>query len=208
MFSAVFDWLDGKIARISHSISRFGVEYDSLSDLVAFGIAPAIAVYVWALTPFGRVGWLTSFLFVACAALRLARFNVHTNIVGTKYFEGIPTPAAGGLIATAIIIFDYLGWNETSKHFPILLIIFILSFLMVSKVRYQSMKQLELTGKISFQLMVITLCIIILVAAEPQITLFVLFSLYALSGPVITFKGKLETLKKASLRKKEKDIKV
>ncbi|MBW1679118.1 MAG: CDP-diacylglycerol--serine O-phosphatidyltransferase [Deltaproteobacteria bacterium] len=200
MLAGVFDWLDGKIARLSHSISRFGMEYDSLSDLIAFGIAPALMIYTWALIPFGRIGWLASFLYVACAALRLARFNVQSNTIETKYFQGMPTPAAGGLIATTIILSDYLGWNEASKHFPILLMTFFLSIMMVSKVRYQSLKQLELSGKISFQLLVITLCIIIIVAAEPQITLFALFSLYAFSGPFIALKDKLGTIRKEALQ--------
>jgi len=207
MFSAAFDWLDGKIARLSNSISRFGMEYDSLSDLIAFGIAPAITVYIWALIPFGRIGWLASFLYVACAALRLARFNIQSNIITSRYFEGMPTPAAGGLIATTIIITDYLGWNEPSKHFPVLLMTFFISFMMVSKIRYQSLKQLELTGKISFQLLVISLCIIILIAAEPQITLFALFSLYAFSGPFIALRSKFRTIKREALRKEELNIK-
>jgi CDP-diacylglycerol--serine O-phosphatidyltransferase len=201
--SAVFDWLDGKIARLSHTMSRFGMEYDSLSDLIAFGAAPALMVYMWALVPFGRIGWLASFLFVACAALRLARFNIHTNIVETSYFEGMPTPAAGGLMATTIIVSDYLGWAAVSKHFSILLMTFFLAVMMVSKVRYQSLKKLELRGRISFQLMVITLCAIILIAAEPQITLFVLASLYAVSGPILGLKGKLAAMKKRAVEKKE-----
>jgi len=203
LFSVVFDWLDGKIARLSNSISRFGMEYDSLSDLIAFGAAPAIMVYTWTLIPFGRIGWLASFLFVACAALRLARFNIHSNTVETSYFEGMPTPAAGGLMATTIIFSDYLGWAAISKHFFILLMTFFLAVMMVSKVRYQSLKKLELRGKISFQLMVITLCVIILIAAEPQITLFALAFLYSVSGPVLALKGKLAAMKRGAAQKKE-----
>jgi len=201
--SAVFDWLDGKIARLSHSMSRFGMEYDSLSDLMAFGTAPALMIYMWALIPFGRIGWLASFLFVACAALRLARFNIYSSTVATGSFEGMPTPAAGGLVATTIIVSDYLGWSTVSKHFSILFMTFFLAVMMVSKVRYQSLKSLELKGKISFQLMVITLCVIILIAAEPQITLFVLALLYAVSGPVVALKGKLAAMRRAVVHKKE-----
>jgi CDP-diacylglycerol--serine O-phosphatidyltransferase len=205
--SAVFDWLDGKIARLSHTMSRFGMEYDSLSDLIAFGAAPALMVYMWALVPFGRIGWLASFLFVACAALRLARFNIHSNTIETSYFEGMPTPAAGGLMATTIIVSDYLGWAAISKHFSILLMTFFLAVMMVSRVRYQSLKKLELRGKISFQLMVITLCAIILIAAEPQITLFALAVLYAVSGPILTLRQKLAAMKRRTVQKK-KEVKV
>jgi CDP-diacylglycerol--serine O-phosphatidyltransferase len=179
------------------------MEYDSLSDLIAFGMAPALMMYLWALIPFGRVGWLAAFLFVACAALRLARFNIDSGSVATSSFEGMPTPAAGGLMATTIIVSDYLGWSAISRHFSILLMTFFLAVMMVSKIRYQSLKQLELKERISFQLMVITLCIIILIAAEPQITLFVLALLYAVSGPIGAVKGKLAAMRRAAIQKKE-----
>ncbi|MFH0813224.1 MAG: CDP-diacylglycerol--serine O-phosphatidyltransferase [Pseudomonadota bacterium] len=204
--SAIFDWLDGKIARLSRTISRFGVEYDSLSDVIAFGIAPGVMVYTWALIPFGRTGWLASFLYVACAALRLARFNVQSGTVETRYFQGMPTPAAGGLLATTIILSAYLGWIEINKHIPILMMTFFISFMMVSKVRYPSFKQLELSEKTSFQLLVIMLGILIIIAAEPQITLFVFFSLYACSGPTIALKERLGTLRNRTLVKEE-DVK-
>lgn len=202
LLSAVFDWLDGKIARISHSISQFGMEYDSLSDLIAFGVAPGVMIYTWALTPFGRIGWLASFLYVACTALRLARFNVHSSTMEIRYFQGMPSPAAGGLIATTIIISHHLGWDETIKHLSILLLTFYLSFMMVSKIRYQSLKQ-ELKGRIPFQILVTILCVLIIIVAEPYITLFVLFFLYAFSGPVLALKDKVVAMRKVALQKKE-----
>ena len=101
--SGAFDWLDGRIARMSNTMSRFGEEYDSLADLISFGVAPGVLIYTWALIPFGRVGWLAAFLYVACAALRLARFNVDSGRVGLKYFEGMPTPGAGGMIAATVL---------------------------------------------------------------------------------------------------------
>ena len=207
LFSAVFDWLDGKIARISNSISQFGVEYDSLSDLIAFGLAPGLLIYTWALTPFGRVGWLAAFLYVACAALRLARFNVASSTMETKYFHGLPSPGAGGMIATTVIIAYHLGWVDSSKHITILLLTFFLSFMMVSKVRYQSLKKLELTGTMPFQILVITLCVIVIIAAEPQFTLFTIFFLYAFSGPVLAIQRKLIALRKGVPEKKEEDVK-
>lgn len=207
LFSTVFDWLDGKIARISRSMSQFGVEYDSLSDLIAFGVAPGLLVYTWALTPFGRVGWLAAFLFVACAALRLARFNVNTSNTELKYFQGLPSPGAGGMIAITIILAYHLGWVDTSKHIPILLLTFFLSFMMVSKIRYQSLKKLEFTGTIPFQILVVTLCVIIIIAAEPQFTLFTIFFLYVFSGPVLALKRKFLAIRKDVPEKKEVDAK-
>jgi len=208
LFSAGFDWLDGKIARLSNSMSQFGMEYDSLSDLIAFGLAPGLLIYTWALTPFGRIGWLAAFLYVACAALRLARFNVNFGSVETRYFQGLPSPGAGVMIATTIIIAYHAGWVDSSKHFTILLLTFFLSFMMVSKIRYHSLKKLELTSTIPFQILVITLCVIILVAAEPQITLFVIFFLYVFSGPVLALFGKLVSFWKSAREKKTRELKV
>jgi CDP-diacylglycerol--serine O-phosphatidyltransferase len=208
LFSAVFDWLDGKIARLSNSMSQFGVEYDSLSDLIAFGLAPGLLIYTWALTPFGRVGWLAAFLYVACTALRLARFNVNSSSLETRYFQGLPSPGAGVMIATSIIIAYHAGWVDSSKHITILLLTFFLSFMMVSKIRYHSLKKLELTGTIPFKILVITLCVIILIAAEPQITLFVLFFLYAFSGPALALLRKLVSLWRKAREKKASDVKV
>ncbi len=189
-------------------MSQFGVEYDSLSDLIAFGLAPGLLIYTWALTPFGRVGWLAAFLYVACAALRLARFNVNSSSLETRYFQGLPSPGAGAMIATTIILAYHAGWVDPSKHITILLLTFFLSFMMVSKIRYHSLKKLELTGMIPFQLLVITLCVIVLIAAEPQITLFVIFSLFAFSGPVLASLRKLGGLWKKSREKKASDVKV
>src|ERR1700733_9449296 len=100
--AAVFDTLDGRVARMTHATSKFGMEYDSLSDLVSFGVAPAILLYLWALKPFDRIGWLASFMYMACGALRLARFNVQAQSVEKKYFQGLPIPMAAGIVATSV----------------------------------------------------------------------------------------------------------
>jgi len=207
--SAIFDWLDGKVARASHTNSHFGEEYDSLSDLIAFGVGPAVMIYAWALIPFGRIGWLAAFLYVACAALRLARFNVNAGSVEMKYFQGMPTPAAAGILATIILITDHLELNESFKHFPVLFLTFILSFLMVSKIRYYGLKQLRLSGKKSFQSLVITTGMIIVFAAEPQVTLFIIGLLYLLSGPIGALNKKIKDFRKEIIAKKEeKNIEV
>jgi CDP-diacylglycerol---serine O-phosphatidyltransferase len=206
LFSAVFDWLDGKIARLSNSMSQFGVEYDSLSDVIAFGMAPALLIYTWALTPFGRVGWLAAFLFVACAALRLARFNVNMGNSASKSFQGLPSPGAGGMVALTVIFAYPFGWVGASKHITILLLTFFLSFMMVSKIPYQSLKKFEFTGAIPFKILVITLCVIIVIAAEPHATLFTIFSLYVFYGPLLALKRKFLSIKKEVPEKKESDI--
>ncbi|MCX8012214.1 MAG: CDP-diacylglycerol--serine O-phosphatidyltransferase [Desulfobacterota bacterium] len=206
LFSAVFDWLDGKIARASRAISQFGVEYDSLSDLIAFGLAPGLLIYTWGLIPFGRAGWLAAFLYVACTALRLARFNVNALNLETRYFQGLPSPAAGGMIATMVIIAYRLGWVDTSKHLLVLVLTFFLSFMMVSKIRYWSLKKLEVSGIIPFQISVIVLCVIIIIAAEPHFTLFTIFFLYVFSGPVLALEKKLVLLKKKRVERKQEDL--
>ncbi|NVM22766.1 MAG: CDP-diacylglycerol--serine O-phosphatidyltransferase, partial [Desulfobacterales bacterium] len=104
MVAAVFDLLDGKIARFTHAVSKFGVEYDSLCDAISFGVAPGILVYLWALQPFGRLGWLAALLFVACGTLRLARFNTQIDIVSSEYFNGLPIPAAAFMISATVLL--------------------------------------------------------------------------------------------------------
>ena len=111
--AAIFDLLDGRLARLTHATSKFGAEYDSLCDLVSFGVAPAILMYQWALNPFGRFGMMASFLFAACGALRLARFNVQVGVVEKNYFQGLPIPMAAGIVASSYIAFDDLGWSPT-----------------------------------------------------------------------------------------------
>src|ERR1700743_2127063 len=108
--ASVFDMLDGRIARLAKATSQFGVEYDSLSDLISFGMAPAVLFYVWALQPFERIGWLAAVLYLICGALRLARFNVTTAKLSGKYFQGLPIPMAAGMIATFIIFNQTLNW--------------------------------------------------------------------------------------------------
>lgn len=191
ILAGIFDWLDGRVARMSNAMSRFGVEYDSLTDFMSFGVAPGIMIYTWTLMPFGRVGWLAAFLYVACAALRLARFNIDSSRVGLKYFEGLPTPGAAGLVAATVILATHVGWDPALKHIPILMMTFYLSFMMVSKVHFFSLKLIRLKGLSSFYSLVAMLCIIVIIAAEPQISLFVIGLAYALSGPLGMIKHRL-----------------
>ncbi len=186
LVSAILDSLDGKVARLTGTTSRFGVEFDSLADVVAFGVTPGALVYAWALRPFDKLGWLAAFLYVACAALRLARFNVQISTVDSKRFNGLPTPAAACCIATTILIFAHFEVDEPSRHVPLLIMVFSLAFLMVSGFKYNSFKDAELYRRQPFYTLVLFVLLLVIVAYEPQIMLFTIFLLYALSGPAGT----------------------
>jgi len=180
----VFDGVDGKVARLTKTTSRFGVEYDSLSDLVAFGMAPAILVFSWALRPYGKWGWLAAFLYVACGALRLARFNVQVDTMEPRHFRGLPIPAAAGLIATTFLLFRRLGIDGGGpQNLFLLLMTLLLAFLMVSNIKYPSFKNLELLKRKPFNTLVAMILTIVLVVAQPEIMLFTFVCLYLVAGP-------------------------
>ncbi len=181
--AGVFDGLDGRVARLTKTTSTFGMEYDSLSDLVSFGVAPALLSYLWALEPYGRYGWLAAFLYVATTALRLARFNSLALEKAPQHFTGLPCPAAAGMIATTVLFSRFLGAPETVKHVSILILVYLLSYLMVSNFRYMSFKHPAAKRKKTFHVTVTMVLLVILVAAEPQVTLFVIGAIYVLSGP-------------------------
>jgi CDP-diacylglycerol--serine O-phosphatidyltransferase len=183
LLACVFDILDGKVARLSGATSKFGVQYDSLADLVSFGIAPAMLAFSWALRPYGKFGWLAAFVFVACGALRLARFNVQSSSGEVKYFKGLPIPAAASMVALTILL--YLRLIETGwvKDIIILVMIWVLAFLMVSNIRYFSFKELDLSKRKPFNLFILIILTMIVIVMEPVIVLsgFILF--YVFSGP-------------------------
>jgi len=140
MLSAILDGLDGKVARLTGTTSKFGMELDSLADVVAFGVAPGVLMYTWALKPYGKLGWLAAFLYVVCGALRLARFNVQVETVESKRFVGMPIPAAASIVATCVLLFFELGGTGTIKKVSVLMLVFLLAFLMVSNIKYFSLK--------------------------------------------------------------------
>ena len=186
--AAVFDLLDGRVARMTHSTSKFGAEYDSLCDLVSFGVAPGVLLYLWALQPFGRLGWLVSFLFTACGALRLARFNVQANIVEKAYFQGLPIPMAAGIVASSVLAWNDLGWDP-QQSVLLLSMTIILAFVMVSTFRYRSFKDLDLRERLPFWYLVLGVGAFIVIAIRPEVMLFVLFMTYALFGAVFGVLG-------------------
>ena len=184
LVALVFDALDGRIARMTKTSSQFGVEYDSLSDVIAFGVAPGVLAYRWALELWGVWGWLAASLYVICGALRLARFNVQVDTADKKNFVGLPIPAAAAVIATTILMYFFLGGEgATNKHITLLLLIYILAGLMVSNIPYYSFKELHLGNRQPFWTLLVGIILLQLTIAEPQIMLFSVFSLYALSGP-------------------------
>lgn len=182
LVSAVFDGLDGRVARMTGTSSLFGKEYDSLCDLVAFGVAPAIIVYLWTLVNYGRYGWLAAFLFVATTALRLARFNVQ-DTSDNKDFVGLPCPAAAGTIATTILFCGFMKISAESMGLYMLALVYGLSYLMVSSVPYLSFKKPEISRTRKFQVLVGMVLLIMVIASQPEVTLFVMAVLYMISGP-------------------------
>ncbi len=184
LMAMIFDILDGRVARLTGTTSRFGLEYDSLCDLVSFGVAPAILVFTFALKPYGRYGWLAAFIYVATTALRLARFNVQ-SLSDRAFFSGLPSPAAAGIMASMVLFIRWLGLEPPVKHVTILILVYIVSYLMVSGIPYFSFKKLQFAERHPFYSLVGFVLLLTVVAAEPPLTLFVLFSLYALSGPLL-----------------------
>jgi CDP-diacylglycerol--serine O-phosphatidyltransferase len=185
MVALIFDMLDGKSARWTNSTSQFGVEYDSLADLVAFGVAPGLLMYGWALSVYDMLGPAVMFAFVACGALRLARFNVMTATSESKYFTGLPIPAAASVVAT-LVIFDreVAQFGLVEKPVMVLVLTLALAFLMVSTIKYRSFKDLKFSGRAHFDNLVLAILVLMLVISWPQVMLFVLFACYAVSGPV------------------------
>jgi CDP-diacylglycerol--serine O-phosphatidyltransferase len=189
--ASVFDMLDGRIARLAKATSQFGVEYDSLSDLISFGMAPAILLYLWALEPFGRLGWAAAFLFMACGALRLARFNVTSGSLPKNFFQGLPIPMAAGIVSTFIIFCQALDFGPL--RYTTLLLSFGLASLMVSTIKFPSFKELNWKSRASFGYLMVGVLAMILIAAKPEVTLFLLLSAYVVLSLVwnvwVLFKG-------------------
>ena len=189
LFSCVFDGLDGKVARLTHSASDFGVQFDSLADLVAFGVSPAIMVYLWHTQAFGRLGLVSSFLLIACGALRLARFNVQVNVISKKFFVGLPIPASACTLACLVLFAPYLPESLQTSVLPAfcLGLTIVLALLMVSNVRYFSFKDFEVVRAHRFSATVTAIMIFVLIASEPKLLGFISFLGYMISGPAYTF---------------------
>ncbi|WP_035104252.1 CDP-diacylglycerol--serine O-phosphatidyltransferase [Desulfohalovibrio reitneri] len=186
--SFVLDGLDGKIARLTKTTSEFGVQLDSLADLVAFGVSPSLLLYLWKLQEYGRLGLAAAFLFTACAALRLARFNIQTKTSGKLLFTGLPTPAAGCTVAALVLFEQNLPGEAGAVLGPVgLVLAYGLSFLMVSRVRYFSFKEYGWLRAHALSALVAAVLLFVVVASQPTLLLFPLLGAYVLSGPIYTF---------------------
>jgi len=185
LVAMIFDVLDGKSARLTNSTSHFGLEYDSLSDVVSFGVAPGLLLYSWALSGQGTFGIAVMFAYVAMGAVRLARFNATAMLSDGKYFIGLAIPAAAGVVASMVIFDHYIvRVGAEVKPIAVLIITLVLSFLMVSRIKYRSFKDLKFRGGQHITYLVWGILGLVLVAAWPQVMLFVMFVGYALLGPV------------------------
>lgn len=194
LISAVLDSLDGAVARMTNTTSEFGVQLDSLVDLVAFGVAPAVLAYTWALKPFGHWGWPVAFLFVACGAFRLARFNIQTKKIDHRYFVGLPIPGAAAALASLVIFMgdqsaftlfhrEILSSEATATLMYIYII--MLALLMVSKLRYRSLKGVDLTQRRrAFAMLIAFSLALSFLAYRPKLVVFLIFFFYALHGPI------------------------
>jgi CDP-diacylglycerol---serine O-phosphatidyltransferase len=182
----VLDGVDGRVARMTNTQSAFGAEYDSLSDMVSFGLAPALVVFIWALSDLGRLGWLAAFIYTASGALRLARFNTQVGIADKKYFQGLPSPSAAAIVAGSVWIGVDYGLDSETVGWPVAVLTTLVGLLMVSNVRYHSFKEIDFHGKVPFMVLVVMVVVLAIIQTHPPTVLFLLFLAYAVSGPVLT----------------------
>ncbi len=197
----IFDTLDGRVARMTKSVSDFGAQYDSLADVVSFGVAPAALAYIWALKDFGRFGWLAAFIYLACTALRLARFNAKANVSDKKFFQGLPCPSAAAVVTSLIWVSCKYGFNNiVIIELSLLFICMSVAGLMVSNIGYYSFKDIDLKGKSPYIIGFLNTLLLIAVAIDPPLVLFVVFFIYSLSGLMFTLYKK--SVLKRNRRKK------
>ena len=179
----IFDGLDGRIARLTKTTSAFGEQYDSLADIITFGMAPAFLAYSWVLKPFGRLGWMAAFLFLLCAALRLARFNVTKPEIRSEHFVGLPSPASAVVIASIVIAFEDL-FATRMNPFIMVMVVYALAFLMVSNIKYPAFKRFDFKKRVVFSRFLFVILFIYVLATIPRVALFILGVTYAIIGPI------------------------
>ncbi|MBY0578212.1 MAG: CDP-diacylglycerol--serine O-phosphatidyltransferase [Burkholderiales bacterium] len=183
----IFDGLDGRIARLTHTQSAFGAEYDSLSDMVSFGVAPALVVYEWALKGLGKLGWVAAFIYCAAAALRLARFNTQMDVIDKRYFQGLPSPAAAALIAGLVwLMLDFEVRGGDVRLLAWLVTVFA-GLTMISNIPFYSFKDLNFRKSVPFVALLVFLLVFVLLTSAPAKVLFTIFLIYALSGYALWF---------------------
>ncbi|WP_257253300.1 MULTISPECIES: CDP-diacylglycerol--serine O-phosphatidyltransferase [unclassified Endozoicomonas] len=188
----ILDGLDGRVARMTNTQSKFGAEYDSLADMVTFGVAPAMVAYSWALNDLGKVGWMVAFIYAACAALRLARFNTQLEVTDSRYFTGLASPAAAALVIGMVWALSDFGIDGNMLGIALLgaLITGLAGVLMVSNFQYNSFKKLDLKGRVPFIFMIAMVLAFAVVFTDPPRVLTLIFLCYACSGPIMFLIGK------------------
>ncbi|MDY7117343.1 CDP-diacylglycerol--serine O-phosphatidyltransferase [Halomonas sp. SSL-5] len=187
----VLDGLDGRVARLTNTQSAFGAEYDSLSDMLSFGVAPALVAFTWILQDIGKTGWVVAFLYVACAALRLARFNVQVGSVDKKWFIGLPSPSAAAMVAASVWTFHSFDAEAFGFKLLMLVIVAAAGVLMVTNIRYYSFKDIDLKGPVPFVVLLAIVLGFVVISVEPSVMLLLLFGTYVASGPVMATMRKL-----------------
>lgn len=187
----IMDGLDGRVARLTNTQSAFGAQYDSLSDMVSFGITPALVSYNWALSGLGKTGWLAAFIFAATGALRLARFNIQTGVIDKRYFIGLPIPAAAAVVAGMVWMGAEYQFSGKRISIAVALIVVSIGALMVSRLKYYSFKEID-KEHVPFVAMLILVLLFIIIAWDPPLVLFSLFFVYALSAPFFWLKDRIK----------------
>lgn len=200
--ATIFDMMDGRVARLTRSFSRFGMEYDSLCDFVSFGIAPAVLLHKWVLINFGRLGFVIAFLYVVAGALRLARFNVNSSVIKSNFFQGLPIPIAALTISSMFLLHQEIGLS-ISKNYYVFFMTLLLAFMMVSNLKFRTYKDFNLTGKKSFSHLLAAVLVLIIILINPEITVFLLCAYYISSGLVYTL---IDLIKKTSNNRNTKNI--
>lgn len=190
--SMIFDGLDGRVARLTNTQSAFGAQYDSLADCISFGAAPALVAYSWALSNLGKVGWTIGFIYLACAALRLARFNVQLDTADKRFFTGLPSPSAAAVVAGMVWLGVDLEIPGADISWLAALITGFAAVMMVSNVKYSSFKELDFKGRVPFVAIPVVVLTTAVIAVYPSGLLLAIFLLYALSGPALHFRHRAE----------------
>lgn len=190
--SMILDSMDGRVARLTRTQSEFGAQLDSLADMVAFGAAPALVVYEWSLKGMGRIGWVSAFIFCACAALRLARFNTNITVVDKRYFQGLPSPAAAALVAGFIWLMDDIGFAGSDFYWTSWILTLYAGLTMVSNVPFYSFKVMDIRKSVPFIAVILVVLVFVTISFDPPKVLFALFVIYGISGYIVYLWRKLQ----------------
>lgn len=180
----IADSLDGRVARLTNTQTDFGAEYDSLADMVAFGLAPALLAYNWTLYQSGKLGWLAAFVYTAAVAIRLARFNTQLEVTPKRYFIGLACPSAAAIVASSVWLAASNQWNNMAIAFAMAVLMVVLGILMVSQLRYASFKEIDFNGRIPYVMTILLVLIFAFISLHPPLVLFLGFGLYVISGPI------------------------